>query len=109
APRYQGSGSGWLFRLLTILAIVPDRAGEKLFLNGETRLHEAATRTGWREASVLPFTRIVAPPLVQELRTRDDRFDQAAERILVGRQPGPHFVKRFFIRRQQAATEGVRE
>src|SRR5437867_5661905 len=52
--------------------------------------------------------RIVAPPLVQELRTRDDRLDEAAERIPVGYKPSPHFVEGFLVRQQQAAAQRVR-
>ena len=46
-------------------------------------------------------------PFVQKLRTRDDRFDQTAERVIVGRQPCPHLVERLLVRRQQAAPQGV--
>src|SRR5262249_51841026 len=60
-------------------------------------------------APTLPFTRIVAPSFVQKLRSRDDRFDQAAECIPVGRQPGPHLGEGFVVRGEQAAAQRVRK
>lgn len=60
-------------------------------------------------ATILLFPHVVAPPLVQKLRRRDNRVDQAVERILIRRQLGPHVIERFLIRRQQTATERVRK
>src|SRR5438105_3838023 len=55
------------------------------------------------------FPRVVAPPLVQKLRRRDDRLDQAAERVPVRRQPPAHRVERFAVRKHQAAAQRVRK
>src|SRR5262249_36879780 len=55
------------------------------------------------------FTRIVASPLVEELRTRDDRFHQAAKAVAVRCQPAAHRVEGRLVRKRHAASQGVGE
>src|SRR5262249_7449648 len=53
---------------------------------------------------ILPSTRVIPPSFIQKLRTRDNRFDQAPEGVLVGLQPRPHLFDRLLVREQQAAS-----
>src|SRR5262249_5428685 len=70
---------------------------------------DRAAGSGSRRFSALLPTRVVVPSFVQELRGRDDRLDQAAERVVVGRQSVPYLGERWLVRQQQAAPQGIRQ
>ena len=53
------------------------------------------------------FARVVLATPIEELRAGDDRLDQAAEAVAVGREPLAHGLDGRIVRGQQAAPQGV--
>src|SRR5258708_18573063 len=52
-----------------------------------------------------PFREVFAASLVQELRARDNAFDQVIKSVAIRRQLAAHFLNECFVRKYEAAAQ----